>query len=98
MTKFFRSFRKRFGLWPNRSSYHWRQTCCCTVKGEEGASSESDSSDDDEVDDAIFERQELASDEDEIDEESAEYLEMLQKKVREVHLLTYKGGLWCLRL
>ena len=53
---------------------------CVSVKGEEERS-ESDSSDENDDDDGAFDHEELASDEDEIDEESAQYLEMLQKKV-----------------
>ena len=51
------------------------------VKGEEERSNSSDSSDENEDDEGAFEHEELASDEDEIDEESTQYLEMLQKKV-----------------
>ncbi|CAK8692133.1 unnamed protein product [Clavelina lepadiformis] len=54
------------------------------VRGEDSNSDSSDSSDDEEEEeDGAFEHEELASDEDEIDEESAEYLEMLQKKAGE---------------
>ena len=58
------------------------------MKGEEERSISSDSSEEVEDDEGAFEHEELASDEDEIDEESAQYLEMLQKKVKKWHRLS----------
>jgi hypothetical protein len=53
------------------------------ANAEEEGDSSSDDSDESDDDDTIDDRVELASDEDEIDEDSAEYLEMLQKKAIE---------------
>lgn len=53
------------------------------ANAEEEGESSSDDSDESDDDDGIDDRVELASDEDEIDEDSAEYLEMLQKKAIE---------------
>jgi len=49
------------------------------IKGEDEASSSDDSDEEVEQDDTLVEKQELADDEDEIDEDSAQYLEMLDK-------------------